>query len=255
MSERDEWVDLRVLVVNTHVGLLLLTGVRWLLGIRRWHVVLLCECSSPVARMKLRAVFAPTKWKLVGVKPPSTGRGSSGTIVATRRSRLTYVSSSNPLVTAQRFINGTRDKWHPERRLTRGTYRDHVSKQELDIVAMHLWHILGGPADVIREHDRQAQLYGLTARDSHKQLRIALMGGDVNESAHRGVVRDAMRAANMRTLSWKHIDAVFVSDAIDVRCVDVDEFDLSRFRGGESQHKAIGLTLQLRKLSSSITDD
>lgn len=249
MIDKDgEWVPLRVLVVNTHVGLLLMSAVRWLLQRDWYHVVLLQECGSPTARAKLRLVFPLLTWRLVGMQPPSMGPGSSGTIIATRRKRLKLRSSSNTLLTRQRFVNGKRDRFHPERRLTRGEYHDRRTKHELMLSSLHPWHIKGGPQPVIEEHDRQVRAYAQAAELAHADELLAVLGGDMNETRERGVARIAFENAELRTVSWEHIDGLWVSRDRDVRVHSVEHVDLSHFPGGEPQHDAIAVTLLLRVL-------
>lgn len=250
MSDEHEWVTLRVLVVNTHVGLLLMNAVRWLLQRERYHIVMLQECGRPMARARLRLVFSPLKWKLVGVVPPSLGPGSSGTIIATRRERIRYVDSSNRLIT--KFLN----RMHPTRRLTVGHYVDKRTRHELQISSMHTWHIVGASKGGMIEatHDRQLDLYGLSAREGHKMLRLCMYGGDVNETRARGKAAQVMRDAHMREVVYDGLDGLWVSDAVDCRTVSVDLIPLVRFKGGEKSHDALSVTLQLRKLNGQPVD-
>lgn len=243
-----EWVPLRVLVVNTHVGILLSTAVRDLLTHERYHAVLLQEVQSPVARAKLRLVFPRRTWRLVGVRPPSTGRGSSGTIIATRRSRLGLIRSSNRKVSA--YLN----RFHPERRLTRGTYRDMRTNREVTLLSMHAWHIMGATPEILREHDRQLNLYGLATREAHTLLQTVVAGGDVNEHRQRGVASKAMREAHMRPVMYDGIDALFVSQAVDVRVESVRAVEMADYQGGEQFHNAISATFMLRVLESQPVD-
>lgn len=249
----DAWVQLRVLIVNTHVGMLLLTAVRWLLRRDRYHLVLLQEVSSPLARMRLRLAFPLATWRLVGTRPASTGRGSSGTIVATRRSRLRHTGNGNPLLTPQRFVNGVRDKWHPERRITWGTYIDRRTRRDVFAMSLHPWHTRGGPQSVIDEHNRQVRAYATTARERVRDGFVTIVGGDVN--ATRGsLAGERLGPANgLRVVSWEHIDALLVSATEPasperIRVQSVEHIDLSRFRGGEVAHKAISAVLLIRRM-------
>lgn len=242
MSAADdtEWAQLRVLVVNTHVGMLLLTAVRWLLRRERYHVVLLQEVSSPLARARLRVALPWRTWRLTGTRPPSTGRGSSGTIVATRRARLRHLDDANTLMTRYR------DRMHPTRRLTLGEFVDRHSEVDLMLASVHPWHIKGGPDEVVAEHDRQVHRYAQAVAEAHAGGLVAIIGGDINEVRERGVARDAFTRVGLRALTWDHIDGLWVTHSPDVRCVAVETIPLDRFRGGEAQHDAISVTLELR---------
>lgn len=244
MNDR-EWVELRVLVVNTHVGMLLMSAVRYFLRSFNPHVVLLQEVQSPTARAKLRLVFALTKWSLTGTRPPSTGHGSNGSIVALRRDRLKRTSHVSRLVTRYR------DRFHPERRLVFADATDRVTAHELRISSVHTWAGANLP-----EHRTQVAVYGRAVQEAHAQLKLALFGGDVNERTHAGetLFDNTMSERHMIAARIEGLDGLWVSRAADVRCVQSTAVAMTKWRGGEKHHRALLVTLQLRKLTSSVVD-
>lgn len=236
--------SLTVAAFNTHVGDALRNGgVRWLKREVNADLYLLSEVQSPGARARLRFVFPPTRWKYVGVKPPSTSRGAAGTIIVTRRSRLRFLSGSNTLVS--RYV----DRMHPTRRTTVGWYIDRLTGAHVTAMSMHMWTLAGSGGDpkIRAGHVAQINRYAAHARNARAQGDLVIAGGDVNERVNGDgtqPVEEAMRHAGMGlTRPWTDrvdsLDDIWRSTVAGARAVKSANYRRLRVPGKGIDHPAI----------------
>lgn len=242
---------LTVLCYNTHVGTNL-RGLRGLIaGLRhKPDLVLLQEVQSPLARARARRQFDPLRWSAVGTFPPSRSRGDSGTVIYARRARLSKIGGSNRLVTA--YL----DRWHPERRITVGRYRDKSTGRVLVACSGHTWaQVTDRPADrpqIARTHTAQVKRYAAVAGIAVRAKEVVIFAGDWNEKINGDrstQVEQALSAVGLRLARGdldgqeRHLDEVFVN-----RGTAVNAFARHAIPGGEAHHKAIviGLAFPVR---------
>jgi hypothetical protein len=239
---------LTVVAWNTHVGVGILNGgLTWLIGETNPDVLLLSEVGRPVARAALRARLNPAVWKIVGNERPSWGRGATGTMIVTRRSRLRFLNGSNTLVSP--YL----DRMHPQRRTTVGWYVDKLTGARVTLSSMHTWTLVGLKTAPEKRHMikpghmMQVQRYAAHARNARAQGDLVVFGGDVNERVNGDgtqPVEEAMRNAGMvLTRPWTDrtdsLDDIWRSAVAGARAVKSANYRRLTVPGKGIDHRAI----------------
>jgi hypothetical protein len=194
-------------------------------------------------------------WSAVGTLPPSTGRGSAGTIVFARRSVLERVGATNVRITA------FHDRNHPERRLTTGRYRHRATGQVLDIGAVHLWTLVAGTADpdVVRSnHLAQLRAHAASARRARAAGRLPFRVGDFNEHMSGGggtPAEQAMATAHLRPARpagdhAQRIDEIFGPAELGYQGFRAVALP-AHFPGVETPHRALVVDVTIPQVNHS----
>lgn len=229
--------QLRILYVNTHVGESIFKG--GLAKAKAKHdpdLAVILEVGRLPAKLALRRVFRRRNWHAVGIRPlPLPGMVESGTTILGKRSVLKKVWGSNRLLTRQRFLeDGTRDRWHPLRRLTRGFYRFRGSQVQLHVGADHAWthagHPLHGRHEVPTTARHQIQAFAEESAKSVAQGIATIDVGDMNVGLNEGpfVHNTFERQAAMEVLVRQNLDFLLASDRVSlvsVERISMDELD------------------------------
>lgn len=244
----------RGLYINTHAGQSIRQGgLTW--ARERYHpdFTALAEVGRRPAQRRLLEMYPHERFSFTGIAPRDQHLVvKSGTILIARRADLKKTWGENTLLSQQRWLDdGTRDKWHPVRRMTRARFKFTQNPDvDFEIGVDHCWtyagHRLFSDHEVPKGHRHHVKSYAAKMRAANAEKRACVDIGDMNEQVSRGAqgpnfVERAFQEAGAEALIAHRLDYLFANDRVEV--LDFEIIPQNRLR---TDHDGFVFDLKVR---------